>query len=148
MSKSYWMQDWWSRRWLQGRSTHFLHHNPIFCRVVCIHMLLTWHKNNNFSNLWLDLDCQLEEENIYLKKLQHIYTKYIVKDFWSWKIWIDLLLVLLYTCIFLYELYLGYIIRTQYMIFFKKNMCIKIARKKLTKNNYGLLSGLKLTIFS
>ncbi len=41
-------------------------------------MLLTWHKNNNFPNLQLDLDCQLEEKDIYKKKLQYIYTKYIV----------------------------------------------------------------------
>jgi hypothetical protein len=44
-------------------------------------MLLTWHKSNNFPNLWLDLDGQLEEEHICLKILQHIYTKYIVMDF-------------------------------------------------------------------
>jgi hypothetical protein len=28
-------------------------------------MLLTWHENNNFSTLWLDLDFQLEKEDIY-----------------------------------------------------------------------------------
>ncbi len=44
-------------------------------------MLLTWHKNNNFSNLWLDLDCQLEEKDIYYKELQHKYTKHIIMDF-------------------------------------------------------------------
>ncbi len=43
-------------------------------------MLLTWHKSNNFVNLWLKLDCQLEEEGI-CKKMQHIFTKYIVMDF-------------------------------------------------------------------
>ncbi len=52
-------------RWLQGRVAHFLHYNPIFCRVMSIYMLLTWHKNNNFPNLWLDLDYQFEEEDIY-----------------------------------------------------------------------------------
>jgi hypothetical protein len=51
--------------WLQGRVAHFLHCNPFFCRVVCIYMLLKWHKNNNFQNLWLNLDCQLEKESIY-----------------------------------------------------------------------------------
>jgi hypothetical protein len=45
-----------------------------FFVVLCIYMLLTWHKNNNFPNLWLDLDFQLEEEDIYKKRLQHIYT--------------------------------------------------------------------------
>jgi hypothetical protein len=50
---------------LQGRVAHFLHYNPIFCRVMSIYMLLTWHKNNNFPNLWLDLDYQFEEEDIY-----------------------------------------------------------------------------------
>jgi hypothetical protein len=48
--------------WLQGRVGHFFHHNPIFCKMVRIYMLLTWHKNNNFPNLWLDLDFQLEED--------------------------------------------------------------------------------------
>jgi len=110
-----------SRGWLQGRVAHFLCRSPIFCRVVCIYMLLTWHKNYNFPNLCLDLDCQLEEIKMYLKKLQHIYIKYIVMDFWNWKIWIGLLFVPLYTCIFVYEFYLGYIIGTQYMIFKNKN---------------------------
>jgi len=31
----------------------------------------------------------------------------------------------LYTCIFVYEFYLGYIIGTQYMILFFKNICAK-----------------------
>jgi hypothetical protein len=44
-------------------------------------MLLTWHKNNNFLIFSLDLDFQLEEKDIFLKKMQHIYTKYIVMDF-------------------------------------------------------------------
>jgi hypothetical protein len=102
--------------WLQGRVAHFLRCNLVFCRVACIYMLLTWHTNNNFPNLWLDLDCQLEEKDIYIKQLQHIHTKYIVMDFLSWKIWIGLMFVPLYTCIFVYKFYLGYIIRTQYMI--------------------------------
>jgi hypothetical protein len=38
-------------------------------------MLLTWHENNNFPNLLLDLDSQLEEEHTHKKKLQHICTK-------------------------------------------------------------------------
>jgi len=29
-------------------------------------MLLTWHKNNNFANLWLDLNFQLEYIYIYM----------------------------------------------------------------------------------
>jgi hypothetical protein len=28
---------------LQGKVAHFLRHNPIFCKVTCIYMLLTWH---------------------------------------------------------------------------------------------------------
>jgi hypothetical protein len=32
-------------------------------------MLLTWHKNNNLPNLWLDLECQIEEKDIYKKKI-------------------------------------------------------------------------------
>jgi hypothetical protein len=47
-------------------------------------------------------------------------------DFWSWKIWTNLLFVPLYACIIVYELYVGYIIGTQYMIYiFKNNICVK-----------------------
>ncbi len=81
--------------------------------------------------MWLDLDFQLEEEDIYKRKLQHIYIKYIVMDFWSWKIWIGLLFVPLHTCIFVYEFYLGYIMGIQYMICLnKKNICEKKIRVK------------------
>jgi hypothetical protein len=59
--------------WLQSKVVHFLCCNLIFCKVACISMLLTWHNNNKISNLWLDLDFQLEEENIY-KKNCNIYT--------------------------------------------------------------------------
>jgi len=38
-----------------------------FAKWHAFYMLLTWHKNNNFSNLWLDIDCQLEKKNIYKK---------------------------------------------------------------------------------
>ncbi len=62
--------------WLQGRVVHFLRHNSFFCRVACIYMLLTWHKNNNFLNLWLDLDCQLEEKKFYKKIVTYIHQKY------------------------------------------------------------------------
>jgi hypothetical protein len=44
--------------------------------VARIYMLLTWHKNNIFSNLWLILDCPLEKENIFLKKC-NMYTQNI-----------------------------------------------------------------------
>ncbi len=79
-------------------------------------MQLIWHENNKFSNFWLDLYFQLEEEDIYKRKLQHIYTKYIVLDFLGWKIWIGLLFVPLYTCILVHEFYLGFIIGIQYML--------------------------------
>jgi hypothetical protein len=39
-------------------------------------MLLTWHENNNFSNLWLDLDCQLDKEKIYKKIATYIHQIY------------------------------------------------------------------------
>ncbi len=39
-------------------------------------MLLTWYKNNNFPNLWLDLDYQLEEEDIYKKNATYIHQIY------------------------------------------------------------------------
>jgi hypothetical protein len=35
--------------WLQGRVAHFLHRNLVFCRMVCIYMLLTWHKTIIFQ---------------------------------------------------------------------------------------------------
>jgi hypothetical protein len=48
-----------------------------------IYMLLTWHKNNNFPNLWLGLDFQLEKEYIYNKKIatyiHQIYNNGILK---------------------------------------------------------------------
>jgi hypothetical protein len=53
--------------WLQGKMVHFLRHNLVFCRMVCIYMSLTWHENINFLNLWLDLDFQLNKEDVYKK---------------------------------------------------------------------------------
>jgi hypothetical protein len=35
--------------WLQSRAVHFLCHNLIFCKVLCIYMLLTWHKTIIFQ---------------------------------------------------------------------------------------------------
>jgi hypothetical protein len=32
----------------------FLSHNVVFCKVLCIYILLTHHKINNILNLWLD----------------------------------------------------------------------------------------------
>jgi hypothetical protein len=43
--------------WLQGRVVHFLCHNPVFCKMLCFYMLLTWHKKNSFQIFSLDLDC-------------------------------------------------------------------------------------------
>jgi hypothetical protein len=82
--------------WLQGKVVHFLHRNLAFCKVACIYMLLTWHTNNNFPNLWLDLDCQLEKKYIY-KKLQHIHQIYS-NELLKLKKWTSLLFVPLYTC--------------------------------------------------
>ncbi len=55
---------------------HFLRDNLIFCRMACIYILLTWHKNNIFPNLWLKLDYQFEEEDIYLKNCIYIHQIY------------------------------------------------------------------------
>jgi len=67
----------WSNHvgWLQGKVVCFLCCSFFFCKVTCIYMLFTWHTNNNFPNLWLDLDCQLEEIYIY-KKMQYIHQIY------------------------------------------------------------------------
>jgi len=101
--------------WLQGRVVHFLCHNLVFCRMVCIYMLLTWHENINFLNLWLDLDFQLTKQTsikIYATYIHQIYSNRFMKL----EKWTSLLFVPLYTCIFVYEFYLGYIIGIQYMI--------------------------------
>jgi hypothetical protein len=37
--------------WLQGRVAHFLHCNLVFCKLVCIYMLLMWHKNIFFPKV-------------------------------------------------------------------------------------------------
>jgi hypothetical protein len=39
-------------------------------------MLLTWHKNNNCQNLWLHLDFQFEEEDIYKNIVTYIHKIY------------------------------------------------------------------------
>jgi len=60
------------------------------------------------------------------------------------KKWIIFLFMLLYTCIFVYEFFWGYIIGTQYMTREKKNICAKKnLEKKKPKKHYGLLNGLK-----
>jgi len=50
---------------IANKKVHFLCCNPIYYKVARIYMLLTWHKNTFFSNLWLVLDFQLEKENIF-----------------------------------------------------------------------------------
>ncbi len=40
-----------TRNRLQGKVAHSLCCNLVFYKVACICMLLTWHKNNHFSNL-------------------------------------------------------------------------------------------------
>ncbi len=64
---------------MQGKVAHFLNHNLVVCKVACICMLLTWPENNNFPNLWLDLNFQLEEKDIYKTKLQQIYSNELLK---------------------------------------------------------------------
>jgi hypothetical protein len=56
----------------------------------------------------------------------------------------------IYTCIFVYEFYLKYIIGTQYMICKKKNTFVqkKLLEKKLCTKKLWTLNGLKWTIFS
>jgi hypothetical protein len=61
-----------NERW-QGRVVHFLCCNIVFSKVACIYMLFTWHKNNSFPNLWLDLDYQFEEKDIYKKIATYIH---------------------------------------------------------------------------
>jgi hypothetical protein len=55
----------------------FLCHDAIFGKVSGTYILLINHKINNMLNLWLDLDC----------KIIYISTKYLIMNFWSWKIW-------------------------------------------------------------
>jgi hypothetical protein len=79
-------------------------------------MLLTWHKKNKFSKFWLDLDCQLEEEDIYkLKIATYIHQIYNIgllklKN-------VDWFTVCAFIYMhFVYEFYLGYIIGIKYLI--------------------------------
>ncbi len=74
---------------------HYLGHNAIFYIVLCIYMLLTKHEINNMLNLWLNLDCQLEYQDIYLKNVIYV-PKNIIMDFWIKKMdWF-------YICAFMY----------------------------------------------
>jgi hypothetical protein len=52
-------------------------------------MLLTWHKNNNFPNLWLDLDYQCEEEDIFKKIATYIHQIYSngLLNVWTFRDW-------------------------------------------------------------
>jgi hypothetical protein len=100
--------------WLQGRVIHVFHHNVIFCKVSCIYMLLTCHKINNIPNLWLYLNFELEWKDIFIK---NVCIKYIIMNFWSWKVWISFLSSLLYISTFIYGFYLGYFIRIQHMTY-------------------------------
>jgi hypothetical protein len=59
--------------------------------------------------------------------LQHIYIKYKVMDFLNSKTWINFLSMALYEYIFLYGICLGYLIKTQYMIYYnQKNLDVKV----------------------
>jgi len=68
-------------------------------------MLLSWHKNNNFLDLWLNLNFQLEQKDIYKKTfvtyIRQIYSNGLLKL----KIWIYFLFMFLYTRNFVYEFY-------------------------------------------
>jgi len=117
--------------WLQGKVAHFLRHNLIFCKVTCIYMLLTWHKNNNFPKFWLYLYCQLKQKKIY-KKNCNIYTPKIYNT-WLLKLKnMDWFIV----CAFLYMHFCVWILFRIYyrdsiydMFLKKKHMCKKISRK-------------------
>ncbi len=104
-------KKWHSGGCMVYRVAHFLCHNLVFYKMACIYMLLTWNKNNYFPNFWLDLDFQLEKKHIY-KQNCNIYIQIYNSRFLKLKNWTNLLFVLLYTCIFIYEFYFGYIIRT------------------------------------
>ncbi len=61
------------------------------------------------------------------------------------KIWTNLLFVPLYICIVVYEFYLEYIIRNQYMyVKTKRTYVKKITRKKLTKKKLWTLEWPKM----
>jgi hypothetical protein len=97
-------------------------------------MLLTWHKKKNLPNLWLDLDCQLKEENIYFKKLQHrhqIYNNGLLKlKNMDW--FVLCASIYMYFCAWiLFGIY--YRVSIYDMFIKKEHVCKTIDRKKLTK---------------
>jgi hypothetical protein len=97
-------------------------------------MLLTWHKNNNFPNLWVDLDFQLEEENI-LKKIatyiHQIYNNGLLKlKNMDW--FVVCAFICMHFCVkFLFGIYYKESIYD--MLKQKEHTCKRISRKKLTK---------------
>jgi hypothetical protein len=65
-----------------------------------------------------------------------MFPKYIVMNFWSWRIWICMAL---YKYIFVYDK--KNLIGTQYMIYERKSkMNAKKMFKKISQNWYGLLN--------
>ncbi len=112
-------------------------------------MLLTWYKNNNFPNLWLDLDYQLEEEDIYKKNATYIHQIYNngllkLKNMDNFVVGVS---IYMHFCLWiLFGIY--YRDSIHYMFIKKNHMCKRTTKKKLTKKHYGLLNGLKWAIFS
>jgi hypothetical protein len=55
-----------------------------------------------------------------------------IMDFWSSKVWIGFLFMLIYLCIFAYGFYLGYLVVTQCMTYWSD---MNIDAKKLLEKN-------------
>jgi hypothetical protein len=116
--------------WLKGWLT-FCVAIHFFCRVVCIYMILTWHKNNIFPNFWLDLDFKLKEKNIYREKnatyIYQIYNNGLLKlknmDWFA-----ICAFIYMHFCVWIFfGIYYGGLIYD--MLLKNEHMCIKIARK-------------------
>jgi hypothetical protein len=132
------MSNWRNnQRWLQGRVAHFLHRNLVFLQSdVHLHAINMALKKN--SKYFTRFKLSTWKRKHLLKNLQHIYTKYIVMDFWSWKIWTSLLFLPLYIyayfCMnFIWDILLGlniWYVKTK-KTYVQKHFWKKINQKKV-----------------
>jgi hypothetical protein len=134
--------------WLQGVVAHFLCHNLVFCRVACIYMLLTWYKNNNFPNLWLDLDCELKKKTFlktFATYIHQICSNGLLKlknmDWFA-----IYAFIYMHFCVWiLFGIY--YRDSIYDMLKQKEHMCKTIVRKMLTKKKLWTFEWLKMSHF-
>jgi len=95
---------------LQGRVAHFLGHNAVFFTMLCTYML-TCHKINNISNLWLKLSTWIKRHLYKNNNIIYAPWKYIILNFWNWKTWTKFVimhfLIHAFLCMVLFEIFYG-----------------------------------------